>query len=508
MKPTRTRAVGIVAGTAVFGVIAALATPANAATAIDTSTLRQAVTGERIQQHLEEFQAIADVNGANRAAGTEGHVQSAEYVEEQLAASGYETTRQYFEYDKTVFTAAVLDQVAPTPTSYALFDEFYPMDYSGEGDVTAPLTAVDVNLEGDRASTSGCEAADFTGFPEGHIALIQRGTCPFSDKATNAEAAGAAGVVVFNQGDDLAGDDRFGVVYGTLGAFGVGIPVVGTSFAIGEALVGADDPLLRLALDVEIEHVETFNVLADTGGRTDRTVVVGGHLDSVAEGPGINDNGSGTATILETALRIAELETDPVNRIRFAFWSGEEDGLIGSDYYVSQLSKRDLKDTAVNLNFDMTGSPNAVRFVYDGDGDAFGTSGPNGSGVVEDVFLDYFASQGLPVEATDFDGRSDYFGFIENGIPAGGLFTGAEGIKTAEQAAVFGGTAGEAYDPCYHSLCDTVDNVDPVVLEQMADAVAHATLTFGMTSSAVNGTDKGSRGGADALTLKGSKLIG
>ena len=107
----------------------------------------------------------------------------------------------------------------------------------------------------------------------------------------------------------------------------------------------------------------------------------------------------------------------------------------------------------------MVGSPNSARFVYDGDGSAFGTAGPNGSANIETVFLDYFASQGLATEPTEFDGRSDYFGFINNGIPAGGLFTGAEGIKTAAQAAIFGGTAGEAFDPCYHQACDTIDNV-------------------------------------------------
>ncbi len=254
------------------------------------------------------------------------------------------------------------------------------------------------------------------------------------------------------------------------------------------------------------ELIETFNVLADTSGRTDRTVVVGAHLDSVREGPGINDNGSGIGAILETALQIAELGIEPKNRIRFAFWSGEEDGLIGSEYYVSQLTKRDIKDTAVNLNFDMVASPNPVRFVYDGDGDAFGTDGPNGSDVIEDVFLNYFASQGLATEPTAFDGRSDYFGFIENGIPAGGLFTGAEDIKSEEQAAIFGGTAGTPYDPCYHAACDTNANIDPVVLEEMADAVAHATLVFGLTKSSVNGTGKGQKGGAADLLYKGNQL--
>lgn len=140
----------------------------------------------------------------------------------------------------------------------------------------------------------------------------------------------------------------------------------------------------------------------------------------------------------------------PQNRVRFAWWSGEEDGLVGSDHYVAQLSKTDLKNHALNLNFDMVASPNPVRFVYDGDGDGepLGAAGPNGSTLVEKVFLDYFAPQGLATEPTEFDGRSDYSGFITNGIPAGGLFTGAEGIKTDAQAAIFGGTAGVAYDPC------------------------------------------------------------
>ncbi len=109
-------------------------------------------------------------------------------------------------------------------------------------------------------------------------------------------------------------------------------------------------------------------------------------------------------------------------------------GSIGSDYYVSQLTKAETKQIAVNLNFDMLGSVNPVTFIYDGNGDAFGETGPNGSDIVEGVFEDYFSSQNLPFEATEFDGRSDYFAFIEAGIPAGGLFSGAEGIKTAEQA--------------------------------------------------------------------------
>ena len=381
------------------------------------------------------------------------------------------------------------------------------MSYSGAGDETAPLTAVDLNLAGDHASTSGCEAGDFTGFTPGNIALIQRGTCSFRIKADNAAAAGASGAIIFNQGNVVPGDDRLGLFGGTLDLPQAAIPVVSTSYATGAELAVLSNVVMRLAVDAGVTTIESFNILADTAGRADRTVVVGAHLDSVAEGPGINDNGSGSAAILETALQLKALGTTPTNRIRFAFWGGEEDGLIGSEHYVSQLTSRQIKEHAVNLNFDMVGSPNFVRYVYDGDGSAFGEKGPNGSALVEKVFLDYFKSQNLPVAPTAFDGRSDYFGFINNGIPAGGLFTGAEDPKTAEEAAIFGGTAGVPLDPCYHAACDTTANVNQTVLEQMADAIAHTALTFGMTTSAVNGTTKGNGSGNVDLEYKANKLL-
>jgi Zn-dependent M28 family amino/carboxypeptidase len=191
-----------------------------------------------------------------------------------------------------------------------------------------------------------------------------------------------------------------------------------------------------------------------------------------------------------------------VNTVHFAWWGAEESGLLGAEHYASQLSKAQLKDLAVNLNFDMVASTNYVRFVYDGD------AGPVGSGVVEDVFLDWFDSQGLATEPTEFDGRSDYGPFILRGVPAGGLFTGAEGIKTEAQEDIYGGEADKQYDPCYHAVCDTIDNVNLEVLEQMADAAAHATLTFAMTSSAVSGTAKGNANGhMGELDFQGPRAI-
>ena len=487
---------------------AAVVSPASADNGTDTSALRDAVTVEGVLAHEQAFQAIADANGGTRAAGTPGYEASGAYVEDQLEAAGYAVSRQEFTYEQFILNDSTMAQTAPGSTVYVEDQDFAAMTYSGSGDVTAPVQAVDINLAGDRASTSGCEAADFAGFTPGNIALIQRGTCFFRVKVDNAAAAGASAVIVFNQGNVDPNDDRFGLFFGTLDPPVASIPALSTTFELGATLAGTSGLVMRVAVDATIKSTTTFNVLADTpGGRTDRIVLVGAHLDSVAEGPGINDNGSGSATILETALQMAALGIDPENRVRFAFWGGEEDGLIGSEYYVSQLDARALRRHAVNLNFDMVGSPNFVRFVYDGDGSAFGVTGPNGSARVEQVFLDYFASQGLATEPTEFDGRSDYFAFINNGIPAGGLFTGAEGIKTADEAAVYGGTAGVAYDPCYHQACDTIDNLSDVALDQMSDAVAHATLTFAETTSAINGTAQGGGHGNIDFELKGNRAI-
>ncbi len=504
---TRTRIVALT-GVAALSATLALSDTAKAAVTADTQPLQDAVTVAGVMEHLQAFQDIADANGGNRQSGTPGHDASVDYVEGLLDDAGYITTRQEFSYERVDFTGSSMAQTAPTPEDYTLGIDYFPMDFSGGGTAAAPVTVVDINLVGDRASTSGCEAGDFAGFPVGNIALIQRGTCPFAVKADNAAAAGASAVIVFNQGNVVPGDDRLSLFGGTLDPPVRNIPVVSASFDQGVTWANTPGLELSITLEINIEQVTTENLLADTPtGRTDRTVVVGGHLDSVGEGPGINDNGSGTAAILETALQMAELGIEPENRVRFAFWSGEEDGLLGSDFYVAQLSKREIKGTALNLNFDMVGSPNAVNFVYDGDGDALGVAGPNGSGLIESVFTDFFGSQDEPSEPTDFDGRSDYFAFINAGIPAGGLFTGAEGLKTAQQAVDYGGTAGVAYDPCYHAACDDITNLSESTLDLMADAIAHTTLVFAETTSAVNGTGKGNGTGKIDWQFKGHHAL-
>ncbi|WP_367321406.1 M28 family metallopeptidase [Streptomyces sp. HUAS ZL42] len=207
-----------------------------------------------------------------------------------------------------------------------------------------------------------------------------------------------------------------------------------------------------------------YNLIADwPGGDTTKVVMAGSHLDSVTSGPGINDNGSGSAAVLETALAVARANYQPARHLRFAWWGAEELGLVGSRYYVNNLSAANRSRISGYLNFDMIGSPNPGYFVYDDDP------------AIEKTFKDYYAGLGIPTEIeTEGDGRSDHAPFKNAGVPVGGLFTGADYIKTAAQAAKWGGTSGQAFDRCYHSSCDTASNINDTALDRNSDAVAYA----------------------------------
>jgi aminopeptidase S len=224
----------------------------------------------------------------------------------------------------------------------------------------------------------------------------------------------------------------------------------------------------------------TRNVIAQTdSGRTDEVVLSGAHLDSVAEGPGINDDGSGVAANLEIALRLGA-DAPVTNAVRFVWFGAEEEGLVGSQEYVQGLSDGQRGDIALMLNSDMIASPNAGYFVYDGDGSAPGSTeeAAAGSGTIERLLVDRLASLGVPAQPTPFNGDSDYSPFVDAGIPTGGVFTGDAPSMTPEQASLWGGRPGVPFDVCYHQACDTTSNIDRVAYERMLNALAYGVGAF------------------------------
>lgn len=443
--------------------------------------LLECVTVEGARAHQAALQAIADANGGIRTSGTPGFDASVAYAEQVFTDAGYNVTIQPFQFQTfIVLSPSILEQVSPPPAGPIANNI---LSYSGSGDVTAAVSIPSGDFR-------GCSATDFAGFTAGNIALVSRGAppgfpvaCTFALKATNAYNAGASGVVIYNNAP--------GVINGTLGnAFTLNLPVTSVTQAVGQQLAATPGLVLRLKTDTFRGIATTYNVIAEsTSGDPNNVVMVGAHLDSVNAGPGIQDNGSGSAAILEVAEQMAKVK--PRNRVRFALWGAEEANLVGSTYYVNNLSVADRQRIALYLNFDMIGSPNHVFFIYDGDdSDGVGAGpGPAGSAEIEKTFEAYYTMKGLPFKGTDFSGRSDYGPFIAAGIPSGGLFTGAEGIKTAEEVTLWGGTAGQQYDPCYHLACDTYANINLTAYDVNVDAVAFSTLQYAMSTEDVNGTN-------------------
>jgi Zn-dependent M28 family amino/carboxypeptidase len=445
-------------------------------------------------------------NGDNRASGTPGFDRSADYVATLMRLAGYRVTRQPFDFNFCEDTASSFAQTAPTPATYIDQTDYDLMTCSGSGSATGAVVPVDLQLTTPNASTSGCGASAFTSAVTGNIVLLQRGGCPFGQKASAAEAAGAIGVIIMNQGD-TSGEDRQGLILGTLGT-PVAIPVIGISYPQGVAFAGTPGLTVTITADTIAEIRRTSNVIAESRyGDPDEVVMVGAHLDSEPDTAGINDNGSGSAGILEVALQARNYKTK--NKLRFAWWGAEEANLVGSTFYVNSLSEPDRAKIALYLNFDMIGSPNYTFGVYDGDDSAATGAGPGpaGSAQIEAVFQGFFAGRGEATSAADFTGRSDYGPFIASGIPAGGLFTGAEVIKTAADVALWGGVAGQQFDPCYHDPCDSLTperdggdaavyaqlrreyrlfgNVNTFAFDTNADAIATAVATFAQDTSTI-----------------------
>lgn len=206
------------------------------------------------------------------------------------------------------------------------------------------------------------------------------------------------------------------------------------------------------------------NLLAEwPAGPADQVVMFGAHLDGVSVGPGVNDNASGSAVLLENALVLARQRPTMTKRVRFAWWTDEEQGLNGSEFYVASLSATQRGYIKGYYNFDMVGSTNGGYFI---NRITSTTAAP---------LKAYWDSLGLqPEENREGQGRSDDYPFQQAGIPTSGYAAGASARKTSAQAAKWGGTAGAAFDPCYHRACDTTSNVSATVLNRNADGVAYA----------------------------------
>lgn len=523
-RARRTRAVAAFAAAALAAplLLSASTGPATAAGGPDPGVeggklakrLVQKTSAKSAGKHLFALQAIARASEGNRAAGFAGHERSAKYAGTLLKAAGYKVTYQKFEFTYRKTLAERLKVLKPeqrdVPITLMTYSKSTP-----EGGVEAAVAEAPVDADG----TTGCQAADYaSGTFTGKIALIRRGGCTFAEKQAAAAEAGAIGAVVYNNVD--------GALNGTLDKPSAArVPTGGLSKADGEALsalVAKGEVTINLDLREHQEQRTTPNVIAETrGGDPGNVVMLGAHLDSVSEGPGINDNGSGSAGILETALQLAKADhkgkhtNKHPNKVRFALWSAEELGLLGAEHYVEKLPAAEREKIALYLNFDMIASPNFGIFAYDGD-DSDGTGagpGPEGSALLEKDLVDFLATRGLETRGTDFDGRSDYGPFIAAGVPSGGTFTGAEGIKTAEQRKLWGGTAGAAYDGCYHQACDTLKNVSERAFDAnvkvIANAVGHyawdtSSLPSGKNRDKGQGKDK-SKGTQGTDATKGTK---
>jgi Zn-dependent M28 family amino/carboxypeptidase len=440
--------------------------------------LRQAVTIEGMTEHLEALQDVADQYG-DRAAGRPGFEASAEYVEGVLQDVGYDTRRQYFDFQYEEVLAANLTETSPTERDFDVHVFTYSPN-TPEGGITAQLAAP--------AQAEGCTAEAWDGVDVADkIALVSRGTCPFAQKSVVAGQAGAEAIVIYN--------NIPGALGGTLSAENPEhIPTGGILQTDGQALLEqmASGPVtVNVELRVLKETRRTFNVITEFRGEKSKNVIMlGAHLDGVQDGPGINDNGTGSSALLEIAEQLSEFK--PLeNTIRFAWWGAEENGLLGSTHYVNDLmsnNKKGLNRIATYLNFDMIGSPNYIIGVYDADGSSYPPSAPvpPGSVQTERVFRDYFDSIGQDVVDYQFTGRSDYQAFINNGVAAGGLSTGSNGLKSEHEQALFGGTAGVSYDYNYHSPADDITNVAFEALDVQADAIAHAVIALGRDASLVD----------------------
>jgi len=424
------------------------------------------ITVPNLLNHLTNLEEIARNFSSSRAI-LFGYNASVEYILSQLANTGLSVTLQPLLIQMTtVVQPANLTQVRPQFIQFVSGTDFRNLGgYNGQITVHQNLSIV---------NNYGCVDSDYVNL-NSTIALVLRGNCTFREKILLAAQRNASGILIYN--------NARGLFSGSTGGF-IPIPAFALTDTLGTLLVNGIQAGERIVLNM-FSHEITFNtsnsnIIAETSsGRADRVILIGSHLDSVPAGPGINDNGSGSSLNLELAIQLAKSEIVIKNKVRFAWWAAEEIGLVGSTYYVNDLVNNnpdELKNIALNLNFDMVASPNFFFGIYNGTDAAPNIR--NASTIIQRSFEEYFDSVNTPFLPTPFTGRSDYGPFIANGIPAGGLFTGAEQIKTAAQQELFGGIANVAYDPCYHLKCDDLTNINQKCYAVTSQAAAYVVQKY------------------------------
>jgi Zn-dependent M28 family amino/carboxypeptidase len=420
------------------------------------------IAAQAVARHLEALGQIASDNGGIRASGTPGYDASVDYVAGELRAIGWVVETPEFRLPTFRELPGAALEVVGGPT-FTAGDDLHAMIYSADGDVTAEVATVGFEDSAGGRGRQGCDADDWDEFPAGHIALAPPGPCLRRDTVEHAQEAGAVALVVPNQ-DWNPGEARRPTL---LFPDGIEIPVISAVGEVGEALEDAadDGTEVRISVDTEIGTATVRNVVAQHGSEGP-VVMLGAHLDSVLDGPGVNDNGSGVAAVLEIAHLLAD--AGHPGTIRVAFWAGEEFGLHGSRAYAT--GGGNVADMVAYLNLDMLGSVNGVPMVYRNSGS------PPGSQAISDFLLAWLRAAGVPAEPEDLGTGSDHYFFAEAGIPIGGIFSGATEEVSEGQATATGGSAGEPMDPCYHLSCDTVENVDAQRVAVYAQAAAAAAM--------------------------------
>ncbi len=460
------------------------------------SRLLASINKDELWAHMVTFQQIADANPgpdghASRNSGEPGYLASVNYVAGLMRDAGYRVTIQSYTFPYTALDGTpAFAEVSPTARDFRLPSDFAVQAGSGDGDVTAAITpagGIVIPATASPSSASGCSASDFTGFPPGNIALVQRGTCTFDQKVTLAVAAKASGVIIFNEGQ--TGRTAAGTWCGLQDH---GVPVVClASYAVGDSL-DSQAKSGPVTVHLEVKSIidpnrEDYNLIADSPyGDSSHVVVVDAHLDAIY-GAGMLDNASGSATILEIALRMANTRTR--NQLRYIWFGGEELGLFGSVYYTRHLPADELARIAFDVDADVTATPNYVYAIAD-PANSQTKFPPNvipGSKVGNDYFASYFTRMGLPFEYRSSIGTDSYsFGLV--GVPNTGILTGQDCCKPQADVDLFGGSTGN-YEGNIPSTdggcvdrpflwCDNLDDNDPDVLETVSRAFASVVFNL------------------------------